>query len=313
MIRKKVSQKRDFLVIFEPLLKAPYMVNQKIGFIGQGMVGKNMADDFEERGFDIVRYSLEPEYIENKEGIRDCNIVFIAVPTPTTPQGFDNSILKKEIKLVGKGQLAVIKSTVLPGTTEMLSRENPEIHILHSPEFLIASRASEGVRKPERNLIGMPSDTRENREHATTVLSVLPKAPYQKILLSKETELIKYIGNNFLYTKVVFMNLMYDLSLAIGAEWQAVAEAVSQDRRIGASHINPVHESIAQVTKSGRGAGGYCFPKDFEALLQFYKETLDDNKGVEMLEAIREKNIELLVKSDKDMKIIRDIYDRLLF
>ena len=56
-----------------------------IGFIGQGWIGKNYADDFEERGFEVVRYGLEPEFAENKDRIKDCDIVFVAVPTPTRP------------------------------------------------------------------------------------------------------------------------------------------------------------------------------------------------------------------------------------
>jgi len=56
-----------------------------IGFIGQGWIGKNYADDFEKRGYETVRYSLEKPYVDNKEKIKDCDLVFIAVPTPTTP------------------------------------------------------------------------------------------------------------------------------------------------------------------------------------------------------------------------------------
>ena len=71
----------------------------KIGFIGQGWIGKNYADNFEQRGFEVARYGLEAEYNGNKEKIKNCDIVFIAVPTPTTPEGFDCGILKQVIKL----------------------------------------------------------------------------------------------------------------------------------------------------------------------------------------------------------------------
>ncbi len=60
-----------------------------IGFVGQGYVGGSYATNFEKRGFSVIRYSLEPKYINNKEAISTCDIVFIAVPTPTTPKGFD--------------------------------------------------------------------------------------------------------------------------------------------------------------------------------------------------------------------------------
>jgi UDPglucose 6-dehydrogenase len=276
------------------------------GFIGQGFVGKNMADDFEERGYETIRYSLEEPYIQNRDKVKEADIVFIAVPTPTTPEGFDDSILRSEARLVGKGKTLVIKSTVLPGTTESIQKENPEIFVLHSPEFLVAATAKEDAKKPERNLIGIPVNSKQYIEKAEAVLSILPKASYEKILLSKETELIKYINNNFLYAKVIFMNLMYDLAEKLGADWQKVAEAVSMDKRIGQSHMQPVHTS---ERSSGRGAGGHCFPKDFEALLQFYRDQIGDKTGLKVLEAIRDKNIELLVESDKDADILAGIYN----
>ena len=55
-----------------------------IGFIGQGFVGKNYADNFERRGFSVVRYALEDPYRANKKKIRECDVVFICLPTPTT-------------------------------------------------------------------------------------------------------------------------------------------------------------------------------------------------------------------------------------
>ena len=87
--------------------------NIKLGFVGQGYVGKNYADDFEKRGYSLVRYSLEEPFINNKEAIRDCNIVFIAVPTPTTPKGFDSSIVEKSLSLLGDGTLPLQYSSLL--------------------------------------------------------------------------------------------------------------------------------------------------------------------------------------------------------
>ena len=59
------------------------MKKQIIGFIGQGWIGKNYADDFEDRGYKVVRYDLE-KYKMNKSKIKTCDIVFIAIPTPST-------------------------------------------------------------------------------------------------------------------------------------------------------------------------------------------------------------------------------------
>ena len=307
-IAQLVEHSTDTRKVLGSTPSARTMEKLKIGFIGQGWIGKNMADDFEERGFEIVRYSLDSQYSGNKEKIAQCDIVFVAVPTPTAESGFDASIIEEAIKLVGKGKIAVIKSTIIPQTTEKLQKENPDIFVFHSPEFLMEATVVEDTRHPERNIVGIPKDTEEYRNKAEEIIEVLPKAPYSKILLSREAELVKYVGNNFLFTKVVFMNLMYDLAESLGADWQKVSEVVFNDSRIGKSHMQPVHVS-GHATKPGRGAGGHCFPKDFEALLQFYKNVVKDEKGLKVLESLRDKNIELLKNSGKDADILKGVYN----
>src|SRR3989344_2872584 len=123
-----------------------------IGFVGQGWIGRAYADNFEERGYSVVRYSLEKEYVGNKNKIKDCDIVFIAVWTPTTPNGFDDSVIRSVLKLVGKGKIAVIKSTILPGTTEKIQEDFPEIVLLYGPEFLSVASHVHDAAHPFANL-----------------------------------------------------------------------------------------------------------------------------------------------------------------
>ena len=113
-----------------------YMRSVKIGFIGQGFIGKNYADDFENRGYSVTRYSLEEKHLPNKDSIKLCDIVFIAVPTPTTPEGYVCDIVEESLYLVGDQKIAVIKSTMLPGTTTRLQEKFKNIYVLHSPEIL---------------------------------------------------------------------------------------------------------------------------------------------------------------------------------
>jgi UDP-glucose 6-dehydrogenase len=108
----------------------------KIGFIGQGWIGKNYADNYEERGYEVVRYSLEEKFIHNKDKVGLCDIVIIAVPTPTTTSGFDYSIVEEGIKLCSDQSLIVVKSTMLPGTTLKLQEKFPGKTVFCSPEFL---------------------------------------------------------------------------------------------------------------------------------------------------------------------------------
>ncbi len=275
----------------------------KIGFIGQGWIGKHYADEFESRMYSVVRYSLEEPYIQNRELIQDCEVVFIAVPTPTTEAGFDESIVRDALSLVGAKKTAVIKSTLLPGVTEKLQEEFPDIFVLHSPEFLVEKTAAYDAAKPKRNLIGIPVINDEYKARAETILRILPEAPYNSIMYSRDAEMVKYAGNCFLFSKVLFMNLLYDLVGEAGCDWNVVREAMIHDPRIGESHTQPVHAS-------GRGAGGHCFIKDFEAFRRLYNAQVNDEHGKEVLRTMAEKNIALLLDSNKDLDLLEGVYGK---
>ena len=281
-----------------------------IGFIGQGWIGKNYADDFEKRGFLVTRYALEEPFVKNREAIADCQIVFIAVPTPTTPAGFDDSYLLEVLELVGKGNIAVIKSTVTVGTTKRLQEQFRDIVVFHSPEFLAEKTAAHDAAHPNRNLVGIPKDTIENRKLAQLVLSVLPDAPYQHIMDTNDAELVKYAGNCFLYTKVLFMNILYDLVEGAGGDWERVRDALVHDPRIGLSHTEPIHNSGHEKEAGGkkRGAGGHCFIKDFETFRNMYDKLVKDSAGSELLKAEVLYNFDLLTASGKDLDLLEGVY-----
>ncbi len=281
-----------------------------IGFVGQGFIGKSYADDFERRGYTVVRYSLEEPYRANKELIKGCDIVFIAVPTPTTPKGFDYSIVRDALKLVGPGKTAVIKSTILPGTTASLQKKFPKLFVMHSPEFLVLKQAAEDAARPLRNIVGIVKDSIANRGRAKAVMATLPKAPFEMICTVREAELIKYSGNFFLYLRVLFANLMFDLADATGADYELVRKAIAADPRIGASHLQVMHDSGHKGAKQGRGAGGVCFIKDVAALTELYEKSVKDAWGAKFLHSAIEKNIDLLVKSNKDLDLLEGVHGR---
>lgn len=272
-----------------------------IGFIGQGWIGKNYANDFEKRGFKTVRFGLEPEYKDNKEKIKDCDITIIAVPTPTTPEGFDYSAVEDALSNIGIGKVALVKSTLLPGTTIKLQEKFKDIFIFFSPEFLSTATASFDASNPSRNIVGMPIVNAEYEEKAKFVMSKLPQAPYEKICSSTEAEIVKYVRNCIGYSRVLMANIFFDLSTSLGANYDVVKEAVGADPDFGPTYTSAVH-------KTGRGAGGLCFIKDFAALRAFYEKMVSDPKGVEMLKAIESKNIELLRNSNKDLDLLKSVY-----
>jgi nucleotide sugar dehydrogenase len=273
----------------------------RIGFIGQGYIGKNYADDFERRGYKVTRYSLEKEYVSNRNAIAECDIVFIAVPTPTTPEGFDDAIVRDAFALVGKGKIAVVKSTILPGRTKTYKEHYPDLTIFYSPEFLSEATAAEDAAHPFSNILGMSKDDEEHRLAAERVHAVLPKAPFTLTCDSTEAELVKYSHNGSGYVQIIFFNLMYDLAHSLGVRWEVIEQALRADPYIPNRYARPVH-------KSGRGAGGHCFIKDFAALRELYEAKVGDVVGEAAFKAFEQKNISLLKESGKDLDLLDGVY-----
>jgi len=273
-----------------------------IGFIGQGWIGKNYASDFEKRGYTTVRYALEPEYVGNKERIKECDITIIAVPTPSTPKGFDASIVEDALKLIGKGKIAVIKSTIIPGTTIKFQKKNPGIVLMYSPEFLSESTAAHDAANPFSNIVGIPVDDAAHRKAAKEVLAVLPKSPFELVCSSTEAEFIKYSHNISGYTQIITFNILYDLAQKLGGNWDVVYSALSVDPYIPNRYSRPVH-------KTGRGAGGGCFIKDYAAFRWHFEELLPNHKeSIDVMRAMERKNIHLLATSKKDLHLLRGVY-----
>jgi nucleotide sugar dehydrogenase len=281
-----------------------------IGFIGQGWIGKHYADDFENRAYSVVRYALEEPYVQNKEEIKNCRIVFIAVPTPTTATGFSYEPVKNALSIVSPGTTVIIKSTILPGVTVSLQEEFPELFIMHSPEFLREASAAHDAANPDRNIIGIPADTDEFQKRAKEVLAILPHAEYQVVVSALEAEMVKYVGNCFLYSKVLMMNTFHDMVAAAGGDWEIVRVAMTKDPRIGESHTEPLHIS-GHDTKDGipkRGAGGHCFIKDFEAFRGFHEQNVNDPYANKVIDSMIEYNNKLLVSTNKDIDLLTGVY-----
>lgn len=289
-----------YLTGYIPLIMAKN--KPRIGFIGQGWIGKAYADNYEQRGYEVVRYALEKPYIKNKHRIAECDIVFIAVWTPTTSKGFDISVVESVLSLVGRGKIAVIKSTILPGTTALLQKKFPKIIVLFGPEFLSITSHIHDAAHPFVNLVGMPNEDAKHYLAAERVMKTLPKAPHAEICKSAEAEIFKYTHNASGYTQVILFNLMYDLAEEFGASWDVVNRAVQADPLISKRYSNPIH-------KSGRGAGGGCFIKDVAALSRHFKKHLPkDTTAQKVLQAMEAKNIELLVSTNKDLDLLTGVY-----
>lgn len=215
--------------------------------------------------------------------VDQADIIFICVPTPfTEKEGFDLSYVKEACRYISGEKIVIIKSTVLPGTTQKLQAEFPVHKFLFNPEFLTEATAQENMDYPERQIIGY---TEKSRDLAEMVLGILPKAEFQKAMPSGEAEMAKYFSNTFFSLKVTFANQMYDLCQKLKLDYESVKEAASHDKMVGGNHLDIFH-------KNYRGYGGKCLTKDIRALIQ-----LADENGMDLeLHKIAEKINNKLMK-----------------
>jgi UDPglucose 6-dehydrogenase len=201
-------------------------------------------------------------------GVRDADLVFIAVGTPSR-RGDGHSDLNyvfaaaREIALALNNYTVVaIKSTVPVGTgdkvDEIIRATNPnaDYAVVSNPEFLREGAAIEDFKRPDRVVVGVHEErARLLMEKLYRPLS-LNRAPVM-FTDRRSSELIKYAANAFLATKIAFINEMADLCERAGADVQEVAKGIGLDRRIGSKFLN-----------AGPGFGGSCFPKDSLALIK---------------------------------------------
>lgn len=253
----------------------------QIGIAGVGIVGTAIQNYFEAQEKQTVLYD-PPRGLTDISALRRCDLVFIAVPTPHTDTGFDASAIETVLPLLGDGASVVIKSTVLPGTTDQYQEKFPELSLFFSPEFLTQSRAVEEFINPTRQIVGY---TNENRAQAEEILKILPKAPYMTVMKAIEAEMVKYMNNVFYALKVTYANQIYDICEALNIDYDAVMKgAVTNEPWMATNHWDVMFGGY-------RGYGGKCLPKDSKSLIQLGKKYNVDVSLLEQMEALNNKRV----------------------
>ncbi len=233
------------------------------------------------------------------------NVYFVCLPTPMFEDGqADLSIVEgvlKELSEIPGNRIAVVKSTVPPGSTEEWNRQFAQtgLRVIFNPEFLTEANALDDMRNQNRIILGGP------RPHINTVKllfqSAFPKVPLIKTS-STTAEMVKYVTNCFLSMKVSFANEMFQVCEALDKDgldidYDKVIEYAKFDERLGNSHWavpGPVPTHDGRYVK---GFGGHCFPKDLNAL----KKVADDlGVDTKVLDAVWEKNLEVRPSEDRD-------------
>jgi len=271
----------------------------KIWFIGTGFIGGNMAKNFKERWFEIAQYSLEKEYKDNLKDVQACDIVFVAVPTPTKNRKFVRSVLESALENTVAGQKIVIKSTVLCGTTDYFQEKYPDRYFFHSAEFLTERNAKGDVDKPSRNIVWF---TELSKPFAPDIMNILPEATNGNIYCTaKESEMWKYASNFLLTAKILMANLIYDCCEKYGVDYENVKNIAGKDDRIWPAHLQVVFEW-------GRWANGHCFPKDMASFHEMYGDPGEAAWYWSLLlEAMEIYNAKLNIDTNKQVDIIKDV------
>ena len=239
------------------------MKKLKVGVIGNGFVGEAISFAFSTVS-EVFVYDIDPsKSLNDLESVHNCDFVFICVPTPMFVDGSqDLSYVESTFEKATNKPVYILKSTVIPGITNQLSKKYSNFKIIFSPEFLTEKNAKFDMLNQSRVILG-------GKLILTEKVKRLFNQRFKsiKIILtdSKTAELTKYMNNVFFATKVSIMNEFKLLSDEIGANWEDALNGFASDPRIGNSHLNvPGHDGKL-------GYGGTCFPKDVNSFLFFSK------------------------------------------
>ncbi|OGK80113.1 MAG: UDP-glucose 6-dehydrogenase, partial [Candidatus Rokubacteria bacterium GWA2_73_35] len=196
--------------------------------------------------------------------VRHSVIVFITVGTPPKEGGqTDLSAVEAVARQIGRAMerytVVVNKSTVPVGTGEFVreviernQKTRVPFDVVSNPEFLREGSAIEDTLRPDRIVIGAPT-----QQVAMTLLELY--APLERPMIITDVpsaEMIKYASNAFLAAKISFMNSIANICELAGADVTQVMKGMGLDPRIGGAFL-----------QAGLGYGGSCFPKDTESLV----------------------------------------------
>ena len=223
---------------------------------------------FEEGVAELLTEGLAAEQLtfmtSNVEAIESAGFVFLAVPTPSAPDGSADltvlySVVEELAPHLGE-RVLVLKSTVPVGTnravTERLRSAGCSAPVVSNPEFLREGTALADFLHPDHIVVGG-----DDPEAVAQVAGLFDQDCPVTMTDPMSAELVKYATNAYLATRVMMANSFADLCEVLGADIDAVTMGLGRDHRIGPHFLQP-----------GPGFGGSCFPKDARALLDLAAE-----------------------------------------
>jgi nucleotide sugar dehydrogenase len=250
----------------------------KIGLFGLGYVGTAVAHTHRNQNV-VVRDPKLGDQSATIEEIKDCDAVYVCVPTPMLDDGHcDDSYVQSVLtELEGYKNVIICKSTVPPGV--YLRLQDRYSNLVHAPEFLTAVNATADYENSTWVLIGGNNYFCRKAEEVIKLSSIKAEIYHHSDIAT--ASLFKYMANAFMATKVTFMNDLYHLAQAVGVDWSEIKEIAKYDTRLGTSHWG------VPGPDGKFGYGGACFPKDVAAIVE---HGLDIGTPQKLLEAVKEIN-----------------------
>jgi len=214
-------------------------------------------------------------------GVRQAELVFIAVGTPQSASGAADlsnlwAVGDAMAQHLPRRCIVVIKSTVPVGTNADLAgrlekKAGRPMDVASNPEFLKEGAAVDDFMKPDRVVVGVRQAEVGERLRELYAPFLRTENPF--LIMSPESaEMTKYVANAMLATKISFINEMANLCEKFGADINDVRRGIGHDARIGFPFLFP-----------GAGYGGSCFPKDISALIHLAQQK---QARVELLQAV---------------------------
>ena len=268
------------------------MKNYKLGVIGRGYVGESQSFAFSP-SFDVRVYDKDSlKSTHSLHEVLDSDFIFVCVPTPMKKDGSqDLSFIESFFKTAKDGPIYIIKSTIIPGTTNLLNEKFKNLKIVFSPEFLTERTAKLDILTQTRIILG------GDKSLTSKVRNIYDIRFKNKTIIETDSltaEYIKYMNNTFFASKVSIMNEFYRLAKQLGVDWETALYGFVSDQRIGDSHLN------VPGPDGKLGFGGTCFPKDINAFISFAKK---NNVNMNVLEAAWKTNLE--VRPEKDWENLK--------
>lgn len=235
----------------------------KIGLIGLGVVGSTLQYGFRRLGHEVIPYDIKDRNTALMQ-VLPTELTFICVPTASAPDGScDVSVVESvvaELAAASYRGLAVVKSTVVPGTMDRLHM-NHKLALAFCPEFLREKCThSDFVDNHDVCIIGA-------YRYCDYKLIEMAHGYYPKKfvrLTPMEAEFCKYFSNVFNALRINFANQFYDVCRAAGVDYMTIKQAISQRQNIGGHYLDCAPEF--------RGFGGSCLPKDTLAFARYVEQ-----------------------------------------